>query len=59
MNKSLIAPLVAVLALIVGAVFHISIEQDTQVQIVEVIGGIVSVVVVIKGIITNHKKETP
>ena len=59
MYASLIAPLVGLVALIVGAIFHITIEKDTQVQIVEVIGGIISVILVIKGIITNHKKETP
>lgn len=56
MSKTMIAPLVGLVALLVGAVFHINIEQDTQVQIVEVIGGIVSVGLVIKGIITNHNK---
>lgn len=59
MQASVILPFISVLALLVGAIFHIEIKEDVQLQIAEVIAGLVATVFVIRGIIQNHKKETP
>lgn len=56
MQATAIMPFVSLLALIVGLVFHIEIQQDVQLQLAEVIAGVIAVGYVIKGIIQNHKK---
>lgn len=56
MYNSIIMPIVGLIALVVGALFHITITEDVKLQVVEVVGGLVSLIFVVKGIITNHKK---
>ena len=56
-TKSMIVPIVAVLALAVQAIFGISVDEATQTQIVDTIVSVVAVGLTIKGIIENHIKE--
>jgi uncharacterized membrane protein len=57
MTKSMILPILAVLALLVKTVFHIDIPSDTLDNIAQAIIAVTLVVVNIHGIIKNHKKE--
>lgn len=58
MYKTTIAPIIAVIALAIQAVFGIEIDKDLQEEIVVIIGNIILVGLAIKGVIDNHKKET-
>lgn len=57
MAKTMIAPIVAVVALLVKTFFGIEIEEDLQNQIIETIGMVVLAVVAVHGVVKNHKKE--
>jgi hypothetical protein len=56
MSKTVIAPIVALIALIAGGVFHISIDDDTQQTIVEGIVLLITAATTLYGIIKNHNK---
>ncbi len=57
MTKTMIAPIIAVLALFIKAVFNIEIPNEVQDQIVVAVVGIAALVTTIIGIVKNHKKE--
>lgn len=57
MSKAIIAPIVAVLALAVQAIFGITIPEDVVNQVVLAIGNVVLVVASIVGIVKSHQKK--
>lgn len=56
MSKTIIAPIVAVLAIVVQLVFGVEIPEDVVEQIVAVVGNVVAIGLVVYGIVKNHKK---
>jgi hypothetical protein len=56
MSKTIIAPLVGFIAIIVNLVFHVQLEQATTDQIINVASQAVALVLVLDGIFRNHKK---
>lgn len=56
-TKSMVAPIIAVLALFVKSVFNIEIPTDVQAQIVTYIVGGIALVTAVVGIVKSHKKE--
>lgn len=61
MSKAQIAQIVGLISLIVGALFHIEVTQELQLNAVELIAAVVSVGGIIVGMIKEHqnKKNTP
>lgn len=57
MTKTMITPLVAVLAIAIKAVFNIEVPETVQAQVTEFVVGAGALYVVVRGIIKNHKKE--
>ena len=57
MTKSMIAPLVSILALALGKIFGIEIGTDLQAQIVDAIITVVFVVSAVYGVFKNHKEK--
>ena len=57
MTKSMIAPIIAVAALFVKAVFNIEIPNDVQAEAATIIVGVGALVTTVIGIIKNHKKQ--
>lgn len=58
MTKTIIAPIVALIVLVVQALFGIEIPEDVVNEFVVVIGNLVAVATVIYGIVTNHIKKS-
>lgn len=56
-SKTIIAPIVAVLALVVGSMFKVTIDEDTKTQIIDGASILVGAAISIYGIIKNHKKS--
>ena len=56
MSKTIIAPIIGFLAIIVNLAFHVPINDATQEQVVNVISQVVALVLVLDGIFRNHKK---
>lgn len=56
-NKSVILPILAVLAMIVQGVFGVDISEELQNQIAEVVINVIGVSFLIYGVFKNHKKE--
>lgn len=59
MSRSAIVALVSVLALVVGAVFHIEVTEEVQLQFVEVIVAIGALIGVVNGIVRDYKNKKP
>lgn len=57
MNKTIIAPLLGLVCLMIQAIFHVDITGDVQSQIIDTIGVVVSTAVTLYGIFKNHKTE--
>lgn len=57
MNKTIIAPIVAVVCLTVTALTGVEIDASTQAEIVAALGILISAGVTIWGIFKNHKKK--
>lgn len=57
MSKAVIAPIVAVLVLLVQSVFGVEIPEEVANDIAVTIVNITSIGVVLAGIFTNYKKE--
>lgn len=57
MKITIVAPLIAVVAIIIKLAFGINLNEDVQKQLVDVVTSVVSVSLVIDGIFRNHKKE--
>jgi putative Mn2+ efflux pump MntP len=57
MSKAVIAPIVAVLAMVLGGIFDVEIGEDTQAQITEFIGYVVLGGVGVYGIIKDFRKK--
>jgi hypothetical protein len=57
MYKTMIAPIIAALALVVQLIFGVTVGEELQNQVVDVIANGIFVGVVIYGIIKNHKKK--
>ena len=57
MTKTIIAPIVALIVLVVQALFGIEIPEDVVNEFVVVVGNLVAVATVIYGIVTNHLKK--
>lgn len=56
-NKSIIAPLVAVVSYIVATIFHVELPKDVQGQITDIIVQVAFIGSLVYGIFKNHKKE--
>lgn len=59
MYNTVIAPVVALIALVVGGVFHINIDEGVQNTIVQGLALLLTAGIALYGIVKNHKKETP
>lgn len=55
-DKSVILPVLGVIALAIGAVFHISIDDSALDKIAEGIAAAITIGVTLYGVIKNHKK---
>lgn len=55
-DKSVIIPVISVLALGVGAIFHITIDDASINTIAEFVAAGVTLYFTLKGILQNHKK---
>lgn len=57
MSKTMIAPLVALLAVALKLAFGIDLSEEIQQLIVEVTGSVAALVLILIGIFKNHKKD--
>lgn len=57
MNKTIIAPIVAVICLTVTALTGVEIDAQTQSDVVTALGILISAGITVWGIIKNHKKK--
>lgn len=57
MSKTMIAPLVALLALALKLAFGIDLSEEIQAQIIDVAGSVAALGLVLYGIVKNHKKK--
>lgn len=57
MNKTIIAPIVAVLAMAVQLLFGVKIDEQVLNELTVVIANAIAVFVTLYGIYTNYKKE--
>jgi hypothetical protein len=55
-NKTIIAPIVGFLVIIVNLLFHVQLTQATTDQIINFASQAVALVLVLDGIFRNHKK---
>lgn len=58
MNKTVIIPIVAVLALVAKLVYGIEVNQITQDQVSELVTAIVLGITGLIGVVKNYKKES-
>jgi hypothetical protein len=56
LNKTIIAPMIAVLCFVFTSISHINIDADIQEKLVTGVSTLVLAVVSIYGIVKNHKK---
>jgi hypothetical protein len=56
MSKTVIAPIIGFLVIIVNLIFHVQLSQATTDQIINVASQAVALVLVLDGIFRNHKK---
>lgn len=56
-NKTVVAPIVSVLALVLGNVFHVTIGDTLQGQITDIVCNLFLLGIAIEGIFKNHAKE--
>jgi hypothetical protein len=59
MDKTQIASIVGLISLVVGAIYHVEVKQDIQLQLVELIWGAVSVLPLVWNAIKNRNKNNP
>lgn len=57
--KTIIAPVIAVLALVLELVFKVKLPEELQNGVIDGISNLVAIAVVIYGILKNHKIEVP
>ena len=57
MYKTIIAPIVATIAIVAQLIFGVDIGEEVQSQIVEALVNVIAVGVILYGIVKNHKRE--
>lgn len=57
MYKTIIAPIIATIAIVVQLLFGIDISEEVQSQVVEALVNVIAVGAILYGIIKNHKRE--
>ena len=57
MYKTIVAPVIATIAIAAQLIFKIDISEEVQNQVVEALVNIIAVGAILYGIIKNHKKE--
>mgnify|MGYP000897930165 FL=1 len=57
MYKTIVAPIVATIAIVAQLIFGVDIGEEVQSQIVEALVNVIAVGAILYGIITNHKRE--
>lgn len=57
MSKTMIAPLVALLAVALKLAFGIDLSEELQAQIIDVTGSVIALVLILIGIVKNHNKK--
>lgn len=57
MYKTVVAPIVATIAIVAQLIFGVDIGEEVQSQIVEALVNVIAVGAILYGIIKNHKRE--
>ncbi len=57
MYKTVVAPIIATIAIAAQLIFKIDISEEVQNQVVEALVNIIAVGAILYGIIKNHKRE--
>ena len=57
MYKTIVAPIVATIAIVAQLIFGVDIGEEVQSQIVEALVNVIAVGAILYGIIKNHKRE--
>ena len=57
MYKTIVAPIVATIAIVAQLIFGVDIGEEVQSQVVEALVNVIAVGAILYGIIKNHKRE--